>query len=308
MKNNSLVSVVVPVYNIKDYIEKCLKSIVSQSYDNLEIVVVDDGSTDGSGKLCDEFAKKDKRVRVFHKKNGGLSDARNFGIKKSQGEIVALVDGDDYVDADYIKAMYEVMVKDDSDMVVCGFDNNIPSSFVVSGEDATKKLLVEQENIEIVAWNKLYKKELFEKGIEYPVGEKHEDALTTYKLFAEVKKVSYVSKSLYHYVKREDSIMGQKDIVGRLEMREKAAKEAVEYFADNSQLKQAAEVAVLTARYAFMDAAIHGEIDKKFFAPNAKWVDENRKKYQNNKLMTKKLKLYNSLNHLKLYKAFRTIV
>ena len=98
MKNDSLVSVVVPVYNIKDYIEKCLKSIVSQSYDNLEIVVVDDGSTDESGKLCDEFAKKDKRVRVFHKKNGGLSDARNFGIKKSQGEIVALVDGDDYVE------------------------------------------------------------------------------------------------------------------------------------------------------------------------------------------------------------------
>ena len=308
MKNDFLVSVVVPVYNIRDYIEKCLKSIVSQSYDNLEIVVVDDGSTDGSGKLCDEFAKKDKRVRVFHKKNGGLSDARNFGIKKSQGEIVALVDGDDYVDADYIKAMYEVMVKDDSDIVVCGFDNNIPSSFVVSGEEATKKLLVEQENIEIVAWNKLYKKELFEKGIEYPVGEKHEDALTTYKLFAEAKKVSYVSKSLYHYVTREDSIMGQKDVVGRLKMREKAAKEAVEYFTDNSHLKQAAEVAVLTARYAFMDAAIHGEIDKKFFSPNAKWVNENRKKYQNNKLMTKKLKLYNSLNHLKLYKAFRTII
>jgi glycosyltransferase involved in cell wall biosynthesis len=308
MKNNSLVSVVVPVYNIKNYIEKCLESIISQSYENLEIVVVDDGSTDESGRLCDEFAKKDKRVKVFHKKNGGLSDARNFGIKKSQGEIVALVDGDDYVDADYIKAMYEVMVKDDSDIVVCGFDNIIPSSFVVSGEEATKKLLVEQENIEIVAWNKLYKKELFEKGIEYPVGDKHEDALTTYKLFAEAKKVSYVSKSLYHYVKREDSIMGQKDIVGRLEMRKKAAKEAVEYFADNSQLKQAAEVAVLTARYAFMDAAIHGEINKKYFAPNAKWVDENRKKYQNNKLMTKKLKLYNSLNHLKLYKVFRTIV
>lgn len=307
MKNNPLISIVIPVYNIEKFIGKCLDSIILQSYENLDIVVVDDGSMDGSIRICDEYAKKDKRVRVFHKKNGGLSDARNFGIKKARGKIISLVDGDDYIDVSFVKTMHEAMVRDDSDIVVCGFNDNVLKDEVISGEDAAEKLLVKQENIEIVAWNKLYKKELFEE-IEYPVGEKHEDALTTYRILAAAKKVSYVSKPLYYYIVREGSIMGQGDVLGRLRMRERAAEEAVKYFADNVRLKQAAEVAVLTSKYAFMDAAVHGEINKKYYEPNAEWVNQNRKKYSKNKLMTEELKLYNFLNLIKLYKAFRTIV
>lgn len=307
--DKTLVSVIVPVYNISDYILKCLKSIEKQSYSNLEIIVVDDGSTDKSGEICDEFAKGDRRAKVFHKKNGGLSEARNFGIKKAKGEIIALVDGDDFVEVDYIKTMYEAMVKDDADVVICGYNGIVPKEQTISGEEATEKLLVEQENLEIVAWNKLYKKSLFLKNdIFYPVGEKHEDALTTYKILASAKKVSYVSKSLYHYVVRESSIMGQGDILGRLKMRERAAEEAVRYFVQNPKLKQAAEVAVLTSKYACMDAVIRGEIEKKYYEVNAKWVRENSKNYKNNQLLTSKLKLYNLINKVKLYKVFRTIV
>lgn len=307
--NKTLVSVIVPVYNIQDYVLRCLESISNQSYKDIEIIVVDDGATDKSGEICDEFARKDKRAKVFHKKNVGLSDARNYGIKKARGEIIALVDGDDFVKADYIKAMYEAMTKNDADVVICGYNEMAPKEQTISGEEATKKLLVEQENLEIVAWNKLYKKSLFIKNsILYPVGEKHEDALTTYKVLAAAKSVSYVPKSFYHYVTREDSIMGQGDVLGRIKMRERAAEEAVKYFAKNPELIQAAWVAVLTSKYAYMDAATRGEIDKKYYKINADWVRKNSKKYKNNKLLTSKLKLYNFLIKVNLYKAFRTII
>ena len=309
MGNESLVSVVVPVYNISDYVSKCLDSIRRQTYLNLEIIVVDDGSTDGSGKICDAFGKRDDRFRIFHKKNGGLSSARNFGIEKAKGETVALIDGDDYVDIDFIKVMHQAMENDGADIAVCGYNNSLPNREVLSGKIATVRLLVGQENMDIIACNKLYKKELFkDNNIKYPIGCKYEDSLTTYKIMAAAGKITYVSRSLYNYVRRDDSIMGQADKIERLEAREVAAKEAVDYFAKDKLLKQAAEVAVLTAKYAFMDAVVHEGIDKKYFDINADWVDKNRAKYKKNRLITKKLRFYNFLNHVKLYKFFRTIV
>ncbi len=309
MKDDPLVSIIVPVYNISGYVLKCLNSIKKQSYSNLEIIIVDDGSIDNSGKICDEFCKDEKRAKVFHKKNEGLSSARNFGINKSRGEIIAFVDGDDYIEVDFIKTMQKTMVEDNSDMVVCGYNDVLPKRKVLDGKLATAQLLVKQENLDIIACNKIYKKELFTKSnIKYPEGYKHEDSLTTYKIMAAAKKVSYVSKSFYNYIRREDSIMGQVDVVERLKTREKAARESAVYFAKNEFLKQAAEIAILTAKYAFMDAVIHKEIDKKYFKVNADWINENRLKYKKNKLMTKKLKLYNFLNQVGLYRIFRTIV
>ena len=306
--DDSLVSVVVPVYNVQDYVFKCLESLAKQSYKNLEIIVVDDGSTDDSGKICDEFAKSDKRVKVYHKKNGGLSDARNYGIKKSKGQFLALVDSDDFVDENFIQEMIVAMKDNDTDMVVCGFNKEIPKSMVVTGKEATKKLLIEQENIDIVAWNKLYKKSLFlDNDIWYPLGMKHEDALTTYKLLAAAQRVAYIDESLYHYVERKNSIMAEVKTVDRLRIREMAAEEAVGYF-DDDKLKEAAEVSLLLSKYAFMDAAIRGEIEKKYFNMNREWVLKNRKKFSRNKYLTKKLKLYNFLLVAGLYKVFRKLV
>ncbi len=300
-----LVSVVIPVYNIEEYVGKCLESVCGQSYDAIEIIVVDDGSIDGSGKICDKFAKKDSRVKVYHTENGGLSKARNFGIFKARGEFVALIDGDDYIKKSYVADMVKGL-DEEVDVVVCGYNTVLPREETVSGRKAAVRLLVEQENLEMVAWNKLYAKELF-KDIHYPEGKNHEDALTTYKLLAQARKVKYVSKSLYVYVTREGSIMNMVKILERLQAREDAAAEAVKYFAKDKKLKQAAEIALLTAKYAFVDAVLRGEIDEKYYTENRKWILAHKKEYINNKYMTKKLKTYNFMVSGVFYKIFRKI-
>lgn len=302
-----LVSVVIPVYNISDYVLKCLESVAGQSFESLEIIVVDDGSTDGSGKICDEFVARDVRVKVFHRKNKGLSEARNFGILKAKGKYVALIDGDDFVKKDFVNAMVITAEKTGSEVVICGFDESIPEEEVLSGKEVATKLLVGQENMEIVAWNKLYRRELFDE-VKYPVGEKHEDSLTTYKILAKARKVAYVSKSLYVYVKRPGSIMNEVKTVERLSARCKAAEEAVKYFRDDEDLRQAAKVAVLTSKYAFMDAAVKKEIGWEYYVLNSEWVKQHGFEFKNNKFMTRKLKFYNFINSAKLYKVFRTIV
>lgn len=297
-----LVSIIIPVYNIRKYVGKCLESVCGQSYENLEIIVVDDGSTDGSGEICDEFTAKDKRVKIFHKKNGGLSSARNYGIKKAKGDLVALVDGDDWVRRDYVGEMVEAM--DGVDMVICGYNDVVPQARVVTGREVVKELLVWQENLEVVAWNKLYRRELF-KDIYYPEGEKHEDALTTYKILAKARKVRYVAKSLYVYVMRRGSIMNAAKIEERLAMRERAATEAVKYFKNDEDLKRAAEVAVLTSKYAFIDTALRGEIGAKYFEDNRRWILKHRKQYVGNKYLTRRLKIYNFMITGFWYKIFR---
>lgn len=303
-----LISVVVPVYNVQNYVLKCLKSLAQQDYENLEIIIVDDGSTDESGKICDEFAKTEKRAKVYHKKNGGLSNARNYGIKKSKGQFIALVDGDDFVDENFIGAMIREVKVSGADVVICGFNQDVPRAITVTGEEATKKLLTRQENLEIVAWNKLYRRELFvENDIWYPVGMKHEDALTTYKLLSRAKKVAYVNKSLYHYVERKDSIMAEAKVLDRLKVRELAAQEAVKYFDNDYDLKEAAEVSLLLAKYAYMDVAVKGEVGDKYFEMNSRWIKDNREKFRDNKYLTTKLKLYDFLVSMHLYKIFRKI-
>lgn len=302
-----LVSVIVPVYNVGKYVGKCLRSLLQQSYGRVEIIVVDDGSTDESGKICDDLAQNEPRMRVFHKKNGGLSSARNFGIAKARGEWLAFVDSDDYVRKNFISELYNAVLIEQAEVAVVGFDDIKPKKEAMSGKDAVVKLLVGQENIDIVTWNKIYKKSLFE-GVKFPEGEKHEDSLTTYKILAKAEKVAYVPESLYVYRKREGSIMNEADEAERLETRERAAKEAIEYFADNGDLKDAAKVSLLLAKYAYIDAAVRGEIEKKYYSENMRWIKDNKNDFKNNKYMTKKLRLYNWLIGVGLYGAFRKVV
>ena len=308
---NTLVSIVIPVYNVEDFVERCLSSVYLQSYNNIEIIVVDDGSTDGSGAICDDFAKGKKNIRVFHNKNKGLSFARNFGIKKAKGELIALVDSDDFVKNNFVEKMVESLVRDNSNLVICGFDQEKPERGILSGREATIKLLVKQENLEVVAWNKIYEKDLFvENDIWYPVGKKSEDSLTTYKLLSRAKKVSYVPDILYMYTKRSDSIMSTIKIEERLTMRECAARESIEFFAKDEELKDAAKIALLTAKFAFIDASIEKKINKKFYEKNIGWVRENMKEYKNNKYLTQKLRLYLCLVRIfdgVGYKLFRKI-
>lgn len=310
MKSKSpLVSVVVPVYNVENYVEKCLKSLLGQDYETIEILVVDDGSTDESGRICDEISLSDTRIKVFHKENGGLSSARNYGIRRANGEYVCLVDSDDAVQESFVRDLVEVAENKNADVVICGYNGNVPMPKMISGENAAIRLLVGQENMEIIAWNKLYRKYLFDT-IKYPEGENYEDCLTTYKFLAEARGVAYLAKSLYIYEEREGSITKSDDKIRRLLAREKAAEEAILYFQGRTKLKRAAEVALLTAKYAFLDFAINGEISRKYGRESRKWISENYKKYKKNPLMTEKLKVYNFMVTKMggvLYKVFRKI-
>ncbi|MBQ3347999.1 glycosyltransferase family 2 protein [Candidatus Saccharibacteria bacterium] len=307
--NEPLISVVIPIYNVEDYVSMCVDSVRRQSYENLEILLIDDGSTDRSGEICDEIVKLDKRVKVFHKENGGLSDARNVGISKARGEILALVDGDDKVESEYIRIMYDKMYETGADVVVCGYDEEVPREKNITGRKAALNLLLKQKNYDIVAWNKLYRKELFD-NILYPAHEKHEDSLTTYKILAKADKVAYVPEKLYHYVSRGGSIMNEAKINDRLEMRLRAAKEAARYFEGDNDLTQAAEIAILTSHFAFLDAAIRKELPNEIIKREVEWVKENFEKYKHNKYLTEKLAGYILMirySNGKIYRLFRKI-
>lgn len=237
-----LVSIIVPIYRVQDYINKCVESIMAQTYSNIEIILVDDESPDNCPEICDDYAKKDARVRVIHKKNGGLSDARNAGLEMATGEYIAFVDGDDYVSSDYIQALYEVCVKDESDISCCGYYRVYGEKLIKAPKSTDKKLFTGIEAIrdiftagtlcEVMAWNKLYKRSLFiDYNIRFPVGKIHEDTFTTYKLFYYAERVGFIDKPLYYYIQRNDSIMGQTFNAKRLDVLD-MLREAEEFFSE----------------------------------------------------------------------------
>ena len=201
------ISVIVPIYKVEKYIHRCIDSIINQTYKNLEIILVDDGSPDSCPRICDEYAKKDKRIKVIHKENGGLSDARNKGVDIATGDYIAFVDSDDYIHPN----MYEVLIyeleKNNSDIALCKYKivyekskikTEIDGKFEVYSLNNLQALdsMYGKDGVDfIVAWNKLYKKDLFNK-IRYPVGKIHEDEYTTYKLLFASKNVIYIEYEL----------------------------------------------------------------------------------------------------------------
>lgn len=213
-----LVTVVVPIYNVEEYICECIESICAQTYKNIEIILVDDGSTDASGKICDKFSNMDNRIKVIHKENGGLSDARNVGIRQSSGEWICLIDSDDYVQPDMITALLRACVQNDANISICGHRdvygrkvvdeyNNSPICCPLTPEEAFQEFLDNKNGDFVVAWNKLYKKEIFD-NLSYPVGKYHEDCFTTYKALMAASKIVYICGPLYYYRHRCGSIMG----------------------------------------------------------------------------------------------------
>ena len=212
------ISVIVPVYNVEQYLERCIDSIINQTYKNLEIILVNDGSTDNSGQLCDELAKKDDRIRVIHKKNGGLSDARNVGVDEAKAELIGFIDSDDYIDED----MYELLINNlkaaNADLSMCGhYDvyNNVLEAQVVdkktwelSPQEAIK-MVMEAKILSVTAVNKLYKKSLFSE-LKFEIGKIAEDAFIMIKLLDKCNKIVATNEKKYYYVHRENSITTQK--------------------------------------------------------------------------------------------------
>lgn len=223
--HKGLISVIVAVYNVEKYIDKCIKSIVQQTYEKLEIILVDDGSTDDSGNICNSWQKRDMRIKVYHKKNGGLSEARNFGLQYVNGEYISFVDGDDYLE----EIMFDTLFKNRvyKGITICGFYLDYSTNKVIQSYDTqllTPKETVraylldelkgsEGEKIRIgsYAWNKLYYYSLFE-NITYPLHMKFEDVFIIIPLLLKASKIQIISIPLYNYVQRGDSITGSTNI------------------------------------------------------------------------------------------------
>lgn len=202
------VSVIVPVYNVENYIEKCLNTLVNQTIQDIEIIIVNDGSTDNSKNVIEKFIKKyPEKIVYLEKENGGLSDARNYGLPYAKGEYIAFLDSDDYVELDMYERMYEVAKKENSDIVECDFIWEYPNK---QKQDIGKIYNGKHEMLEkvrVVAWNKLIKRQILnDTQILFPKGYRYEDVEFTYKLIPYLNKVSFLKKPCIHYVQRENSI------------------------------------------------------------------------------------------------------
>lgn len=238
------ISIVVPVYNVEEFLPRCVESILKQSYKNLEILLIDDGSTDNSGTLCDNYAKNNQNIRVYHKKNGGLSDARNYGIEKATGNYIAFIDSDDYIAEDYCKILYNNLIKYEADISICAFiktdgkndniEENKEQITTYTGIDKQKNILNHMNTITTVAWNKLYRKEMWD-NLRYPKGKINEDEFVVHYLMHKAKKVVYTNIILYYYYQRANSIMKKKfsserfDVIDAFQERWQFYKEHKEY-------------------------------------------------------------------------------
>lgn len=214
------ISIIVPIYNVEKYLKKCVSSLINQTYHNLEIILVDDGTPDNSGTICDEFCLTDERVRVIHKENGGLSDARNAGIECASGTYILFVDSDDFIHPQMVEVLYRNLKEKGADISICCFEEvqeeeSTPDFEEITEENievfegmAIMEQLIYKNLVTVVAWNKLYKRDLW-NDLRYPRGYIHEDEFVIHELLHMAKKTVYTDAKLYYYLQRVNSITGQ---------------------------------------------------------------------------------------------------
>ena len=220
-ENIHKISIIVAVYNIENYLSRCVDSILAQTYSDLQVILVDDGSTDDSGTTCDEYAKKDSRIEIIHKKNGGLSDARNAGIDKADGDYIGFVDGDDWIEPFMYEKMLGACLENNAEIAICRYnqigghpDWEEPDGKILSltSEEAMNLYLCgnKQHVIYNSVWSKLFKRNTIE-GLQFVVGRNSEDILYTTQAFCNAERFVYLDIPCYNYVcDREDSIMNEK--------------------------------------------------------------------------------------------------
>lgn len=243
------VSVIVPIYNVEQYLAKCIDSLLNQTLEDIEIILVDDGATDSSPKICDTYALKDNRIKVIHKSNGGLSDARNVGLEVTKGEYIAFLDSDDWVEPNFYEYLYKLIKREQADIAQCDYIeayshdakidfNEIIKENVHTGIEALYLLHGEEYVKTVVVWNKIYKRKLF-KSIRFPKGKIHEDEATTYKVLHQASKVVNSNLPMVYYRQREGSIMAEGFNDKRLYVLE-AWREKRDYF-EQHNLKELAQ-------------------------------------------------------------------
>lgn len=215
----NLISVIIPVYNVEKYLKKCVKSICRQTYSDLEIILVNDGSTDESALICERLKEEDKRICVIHKENEGAAGARNTGLEAAKGTYIIFVDADDFVDEKYLESMYMAVDEEDIEAVVCSYqklqdgkkqEEVILVNQKIEGKSVIPYFFDEKSEAWDVPWNKLYKKSLFET-IKYPLGRLNEDEATIYRVLYEAKAIKIIDACLYYYVIRNGSASKRED-------------------------------------------------------------------------------------------------
>ena len=231
MKNRPIISIIVPVYNVESYLERCIESILNQSFKEFELILVNDGSTDGCKDICNEYKTKDKRIKVIHKENGGLSSARNAGLDIARGKYIGFVDSDDFINKDMYKILFDTIQANNSDMVICDYykvnedDINKFRNLKCNCENIKIKNLNNLESIDnlfltgekfIFAWNKLYKRELF-NDLRYEKGRIYEDEYLAHRILYKCNKVSIIEAKIYYYVQRKGSLINSPFTVRRFD-------------------------------------------------------------------------------------------
>lgn len=325
MIDNELISVIVPIYNVEKYLEKCVNSILKQTYINLEIILVDDGSPDRCPEICDKLAKTDDRIIVIHQLNGGLSKARNIGIDVAKGAYLVFVDSDDTVECELIEKLYKCLKKYDCKMAACGrkyvFEDGKILCKVTEGIDTVYEFgdAIKEMNafrlFDMSAWAKIYAKELF-STIRFPEGKLSEDYFVMYKLIDLANKVGYISDPLYNYLQRTSSISRNKKINHDFI---EAAQTQMDYLDDKyPELKQVSHTAFASANLTVYDFYIKNGVKcpkekkeefRKNVQDNIEYINSNVnislvKKVQF-KLFIKNYLLYNIV--FKLYRKLRRV-
>lgn len=224
---DDLISVIIPVYNVEKFLDKCIQSVVKQSYINLEIILVNDGSLDGSGGICDKWSKLDSRIKVIHQQNGGLSKARNTGLDIATGEYIGFVDSDDYICVNMYEHLIELAKKNNSEMVICNYrfvdtkgailrQEKIIKNEILSKYDMFKKITESSNFYFVTAVNKIYSRSIFD-DLRFPIGKIHEDEFIIHKVINKCNSIATVDNYFYNYVQRDDSIMHSKYSIKRLD-------------------------------------------------------------------------------------------
>lgn len=308
MKNNPLISIIVPIYKVEKYLEKCVHTITSQTYKNLEIILVDDGSPDNCPVLCEALAKTDKRIKVIHKTNGGLSDARNVGFEHSSGDFIAFIDSDDFININYIETLYNNLIKTNADMSICNYQDVYEDQEIDITEKSNSEVLVFDSTNKfeqlfgthrvnfITAWGKLYKREIFDK-IKYPIHKIHEDEFVCHHILSLCNKVCFSDVKYYYYLQRQNSIMHQKKHANKNLDAFEALYDRFLFFKDNypklALNSLYAYLSDITVNYYKFDKSVRKELLDRFY----KALEENKKELK--QLSTKhKFKLF-------LFKYFR---
>lgn len=298
--DEKLISIIVPIYNVEKYLNGCINSVLKQTYKNIEILLIDDGSTDDSKIICDEYAKKDTRIKVVHKKNGGLSDARNVGIEKANGKYITFIDSDDDIKEDYIEYLYQLLFKNNTRMSIAAYTVishnkmiNIGLEYkeeVLSTEKCLERLLCE-EGFTISSCAKLYEKSLFD-NVRFPVGKLNEDNGTTYKLIMQCEKIAYGSRSVYNYYKRENSIMTSDFNERKLDLIELTEQMCNAIDNKYPNLKESTEKKRITSRFSILRQMLNTKsADKEKIKEIENYIKSRKKEILKNKKMGKRDKI-----------------